>query len=50
MKFVMMALEENVRKALEDMVLTEVILVAFPILYSLMVYLMDSFECTIDSP
>jgi hypothetical protein len=46
----MMALQENVRKALEDMAPTAVVLVAFPILYSLMVYLMDSFECTIGSP
>jgi hypothetical protein len=46
----MMALQENVRKTLEDMTLTQVDLEAFPILYSLMAYPMGSFECTKDSP
>jgi hypothetical protein len=41
MKFVTMALQENARKALEDMAPTAEVLVAFPILYSLVVYLMD---------
>jgi hypothetical protein len=50
MKFVMMAFQENIRKALEDMTSTEVVLATFLLLYSLMAYLMDLFECTIDLP
>jgi hypothetical protein len=48
MKFVMMAFLKNIRKVSEDMALTEVALVAFLILYSLMVFPMDLFGCTID--